>query len=239
MNVADSPYSKSQIRKAARRLRNFFANNELMMALPPEEQDEIRRSFEIVEWYRRSFAVPMLKVRMGLKSFVGTCGHPDAQIAQRHKRLPRILAKLIRYPQMQITTMQDIGGCRVVLPTLDAVEELRRHIHYRWESQIVGEDDYIAAPQASGYRAIHVIVRRDDRRIEIQLRTVRQHVWANTVEALSRRLGVELKWGRGPEQIIAALARLADAMADEDHTAAPLAEFAEVLEDGVDDADRL
>ena len=197
-------------------LRDFFASGQLFMALPPDEREAVRRALEIVEWYRGSFATPLLKVRMGLKSFVDTCGYPDARIAQRHKRLPRIMHKLIRYPSMQITTMQDIGGCRVILPALEAVETLRKHIHRRWKAQIVDEDDYVAAPQESGYRAIHVIVRRDDRLIEIQLRTRRQHRWADTVEALSRRMGVELKWGGGPERVMAAFRHLADAMADLD-----------------------
>jgi hypothetical protein len=45
-------------------------------------------------------------------------------VAQRLKRLPTILDKLTRIPTMSVTTMHDLGGCRVVFETVDEVEEL-------------------------------------------------------------------------------------------------------------------
>lgn len=61
--------------------------------------------------------------------------------------------------------------------------------------------DYIKEPRSSGYRAIHHIVRRDGRLIEVQLRTVLQDAWANQVEEDSRRLATGYKFGRGGEDV--------------------------------------
>jgi ppGpp synthetase/RelA/SpoT-type nucleotidyltranferase len=59
----------------------------------------------------------------------------------------------------------------------------------------------VAEPKQSGYRAIHHDVRRDGRVIEVQLRTIRQHAWANQVEDDGRALGTGYKFGFGSEDI--------------------------------------
>ena len=60
----------------------------------------------------------------------------------------------------------------------------------------------IAEPKASGYRALHVIVRREGYPIEVQLRSVLQDAWANQVEEDGRTIGVGLKLeSRGDESI--------------------------------------
>lgn len=57
-------------------------------------------------------------------------------------------------------------------------------------------------PAASGYRALHVVVERDQRLIEIQLRTPRQHAWSEAVERTDKRLGINLKGGEGPADLL-------------------------------------
>jgi hypothetical protein len=57
-------------------------------------------------------------------------------------------------------------------------------------------------PTETGYRALHVIVVRDGRRIEIQLRTPREHEWAVAVERTGTRLGYGLKEGEGPSDLL-------------------------------------
>ena len=60
-------------------------------------------------------------------------------------------------------------------------------------------DDYAVDPKPTGYRAVHVVVVREEHMIEVQLRTERQHLWASTVERFSARPGFEwLKDGNGP-----------------------------------------
>ena len=49
--------------------------------------------------------------------------------------------------------MQDIGGCRAILPDIAACYEVRRRLLNRkgYDRDV----DYIASPKPSGYRGIH------------------------------------------------------------------------------------
>ena len=50
----------------------------------------------------------------------------EALIAQRLKRLSSIDAKLRRFRNMNLARMQDLGGCRAVLPAVDDVRRVAR-----------------------------------------------------------------------------------------------------------------
>ncbi len=118
---------------------------------------------------------------------------------------------------MQLGNMQDIGGCRAVVADM---EELRR-VEKRLKKNRPPRDerdvsDYVASPRSSGYRAIHVIVRYDDRCIEVQLRTVAMHSWAIAVERLGGRLQEDLKSGHGPAEVLEFLGTVSEAMAIEE-----------------------
>jgi ppGpp synthetase/RelA/SpoT-type nucleotidyltranferase len=161
-------------------------------------------ALDTISQFRAQFATPLTKVVMGLRSFVATeRADPAGNVAQRLKRMPTIIDKLDREPGMELARMHDIGGCRAILPDEETiyrvVERIRARPDQLWP--VVREYDYIANPKSTGYRGFHVIVRRDGRLIEIQLRTPSQHRWALNVEAidLQRRFGV--KDGRGPEAL--------------------------------------
>lgn len=49
-----------------------------------------------------------------------------------------------------------------------------------------------------GYRAVHVIVSLDGINIEIQVRTLMQHVWADLMERLADRFGRQIRYGQPP-----------------------------------------
>lgn len=49
---------------------------------------------------------------------------------------------------------------------------------------------------------MHVVVRRDERLLEFQLRTPEQHRWAATVEQTGSRLRYNLKDGEGPAELV-------------------------------------
>jgi hypothetical protein len=65
-------------------------------------------------------------------------------------------------------------------------------------------DDYRANPAGSGYRCVHIIVREGKQLLEIQLRTMPQHLWAVESEAF----GEQVKEGGGTEDIRAYLEAL-------------------------------
>jgi hypothetical protein len=144
---------------------------------------------------------------MGLRSMV--CSEcPELKrdgarvpVAQRLKRRGQIINKLARFERMQLWTMGDIGGCRAVLPSRRHVDGVLRRIR-KSKGKVQGRvRDYRDEPAESGYRAVHVIVLRDGRLIEIQLRDPREHEWALAVERTGNRLNIGLKEGEGPSDL--------------------------------------
>jgi putative GTP pyrophosphokinase len=66
--------------------------------------------------------------------------------------------------------MHDIGGVRALLPTLRHVYAVGRRLRKSWT--IIKVRDYIDEPKDTGYRALHLIVKRKGYAIEVQLRTI-------------------------------------------------------------------
>lgn len=126
--------------------------------------------------------------------------------ARPHKSIPSIVAKLRRRQPARLSAIQDIAGARVIVPETDAQDDLVGRICARFPEAIV--DDKRARP-AFGYRAVHIIVSAP-LPLEIQVRTVIQHAWAQLSERLADQYGFELKYGGGPDNIRTALLEYAD-----------------------------
>jgi len=174
-------------------------------------------SLELLTLFRAEFQTPMKKVTVGLRQFVGYECDPDVPITvgQRLKRSPQMVLKLSRHPSMKLSRMQDIGGCRAILQGHDEVHRVAARIERNWV--IKHQKHYtLAAAAPSGYRALHIVVERDGRLIEIQLRTQRQHEWAEAIERTDKRLGMDLKSGRGPTDLLEYFRLAADGLAIED-----------------------
>ncbi len=129
--------------------------------------------------------------------------------AQRLKRLASVEAKIRRFPKMLVSRMQDLGGCRAILPTADDVDRLLTVYETKWQGhEFVRKYDYLEQPKSSGYRSVHLVYRyrsRNERnagwnglRIEVQLRSRLQHAWATAVETVDALTGTRLKT-QGPE----------------------------------------
>lgn len=69
----------------------------------------------------------------------------DPTVAQRIKRLPSIPHKLERIPGMQLSRMQDVGGCRAVVSATAIVNELVAYYRStsRMKHRLVREYPYI------------------------------------------------------------------------------------------------
>jgi ppGpp synthetase/RelA/SpoT-type nucleotidyltranferase len=194
--------SRSAVDRAGRLLRDWAQTGVLMES---REQD----AMEVVSRYRAQFQAPLTSVVIGLRSAARTSG-ADVVVGQRLKRQPRIVAKLARYPRMELSRMQDIGGCRAILPDLATVSAVAQRVR-RQKSDVVSVADYIASPKQSGYRAVHMVVVRDGTLVEIQLRTPWQQQWATLVEDLDGAYGLTLKDETGPEDVLRFLRLLGDA----------------------------
>jgi ppGpp synthetase/RelA/SpoT-type nucleotidyltranferase len=202
--VADP--SKSQVNKAGRTLRRW-ARGELM------SRDEHQSALGVLLDHRSAHRVPLTKATMGLRSVVRT-EQCEVEVSQRLKRVPTIIDKLGREPTMQLANMQDIGGCRAVLNSIDEVRRVQRRLVRNRPPLRVS--DYIAEPRSSGYRGVHVVVEYDSRPVEVQLRTQVMHEWAITVERLGGRLGEDLKSGYGPQPVLDLMEGISEVMAVEE-----------------------
>ena len=172
---------------------------------------ELGAAAVLVAEYRRGFQVPLTKTVMGLRSFV-TRESTQVIVSQRLKRIPTIVDKLGRYPNMKLSRMEDIGGCRAILPGgVSEIQGVVRRIRRNWD--VTRYRDYISNPKETGYRAVHAIVRRDARLIEVQLRSPEQQLWAAEVDRIASRLGTQLKDGDGPAALVRFLKLLADRIA--------------------------
>jgi ppGpp synthetase/RelA/SpoT-type nucleotidyltranferase len=132
----------------------------------------------------------------------------NSYVSQRLKRLNSIHAKLVREPAMQLVTMQDIAGCRAILPTLaDA-----RNLVSLYETMDIPHEfdhskDYVGSPKSSGYRSYHLIYRYksdvrtayEDMRVEIQIRSALQHAWATALETIDLFTRQALKSSQGKD----------------------------------------
>jgi hypothetical protein len=101
-----------------------------------------------------------------------------------------------------LARLEDIGGSRAVVPGAPELESVRAHLEKTWEGIIVRRRDYVHTPNAMGYRAYHFVIEKNERRIEVQLRTVGQQRWANAIEAADSRLQLTLKDGVGPASML-------------------------------------
>lgn len=157
--------------------------------------------------------------------------HPfEVSIAARLKATDSMLAKLARSPSAKVDTMQDIAGCRIVLPDLDGALAVSARCR---ESGLSGFtllrfDDHLSVPRPTGYRAHHLVVRHEDRGllVEVQVRSILQHHWASLVEDLGRRSEQPLKHGVGDPLVLDALAELAAVVEDVDRGRRPGASIA-------------
>lgn len=119
------------------------------------------------------------------------------QVGQQLKRMDTIRDKLDREPRMSPARMHDIAGCRAVLPDQHAADTVieRLRAQRRWDL-LPRTWDYVTEPKPDGYRAKHIVARKDGVLIALQIRTAAQHAWARLVERLDRSRDLQLKAGR-------------------------------------------
>jgi len=142
-------------------------------------------------------------------------------VAQRLKRRPTIVDKLSRFPDMNLSRMHDIAGCRLIFPTIEELLNFRLELNsgrFDHKRRNEGDDrwDYIANPKEDGYRGIHDAFKYEvepkDRRmktaqpwngmlIEIQYRTFVQHAWSTAVEVAGLVTVNNPKFGRGRPEV--------------------------------------
>ncbi len=138
----------------------------------------------------------------------------DALVSQRLKRIPSIIKKLKIQKTMNLSRMQDIGGLRIVVNSINEVNLIRDSIkkaetHGSFKFSFANQKNYIETPPESGYRSIHMVYKYDKNipiekqcKVEIQIRTKLQHSWATAVEVTGTYLNQSLKQSFGDEKYL-------------------------------------
>lgn len=178
--------SKKQVNKAG-----------IILITKKSDSPDYKEALKIANEWRLAHVYPINTFQARLRKSVKKYSEPI--VAQRLKRMPTIIDKLDRHPNMKLSTMQDIGGVRAVLNSIKEVNEVANLYldSQRFTHILKDKRDYIESPKPDGYRGIHLIYRynntlaRNDVAklyegllVEIQLRTKEQHHWATAVETM-------------------------------------------------------
>jgi len=190
---------------------------------PDSSEPEKEQALHIINNWRASHYFPLNTFQMRLRKQAKRI-NPDALVAQRIKRLASIKHKLERFPDMKMAQIQDIGGCRAIMQDVSEVDSLvnvYKHESRGIKHRLAKEQNYILNPKDSGYRGVHLIYKYlsdkrndyDDMKIEVQIRTFRQHAWATAVEIVGTFIGQSLKSSQGEEKWLRFFALMGSAMA--------------------------
>ncbi|VVB77244.1 Region found in RelA / SpoT proteins [uncultured archaeon] len=180
-------FSREEINKAGRVLCSYSAT-----------EDEKNEAMIILDNWRASHSYPMTVFQMTLR-IKSRKVDKDALVAQRLKRVPAIIFKLKRSyhgrrPSMKLYQMQDIGGCRAILQTVNMARRLYEEHYVKGDlkHKLVANKDYVAEPKDDGYRSFHLVYEYKSHRAgkkkfnglrtEVQIRSKIQHIWATAVE---------------------------------------------------------
>jgi len=223
--------SKTKIDKSGRVLTDFH-NDKLA------DMKTFLEAIDLANRWRACHAYPLntfqATLRTKLKSFKGS-----PLVAQRLKRMPTIIDKLSRYPKMRLSQLQDIAGVRAILNDVDdvylLVDKYVKNNNFP-HTHVEPIFDYIQHPRnEDGYRSVHLIYKYSNKKvkdfdglkIEIQIRTKLQHIWATAVETVGSIIGQQLKSRQGEENWLDFFALVSSAFAIEEN-APKVPRFAEL-----------
>lgn len=201
MPWAQIKHSAAEVDAAGLALINEGAVNTL------EEFAARERAIDVINNWRSSSAYPLNAMHVVLRQRARRMFRRYLT-SQRTKRLAAIQLKLKRMRALTLSEMQDVGGCRVILPS---VADVKRLVDLYETVPVLHtldhKDDYIVHPKKSGYRSVHLIYRYkasgrrgthyNGRKIEIQFRSDLQHLWATAVETAGTFQRQWLKSSRG------------------------------------------
>ncbi len=193
-------YSKNQVNKAGD-----------MLISSSSSLDESGSALNILTNWRSSHSFPLHTFAVRLKR-VSKQVDPSAIVTRRLKRVSSIINKLKRdqTSKMKMSRMQDVGGCRSVLPSIQKVNELVELYEKSrgLKHKLSNKKDYINNPKPDGYRSFHLVYKYYSDRskeyngllIEIQIRTNLQHYWATAVETVDHFTRQAIKSNEGEKE---------------------------------------
>ncbi|MEZ8746863.1 RelA/SpoT domain-containing protein [Vibrio sp. 10N.261.49.A5] len=185
--VEDLDFSNKSVQKAGRKLR--------------KREGDLKQATSVIQTFRTAHEKPLNTIAY----LIGRCCREyniPVKPVKRLKRLETIIDKLQRKSldgkklnQTCVTNMNDIGGCRTIFPDMTSLNLIQNKLTETLKGEnrvrIKDIDDYITSPKENdcGYRSLHIIYQYEHAsgkkfKIEAQLRTRLQHIWATTVEII-------------------------------------------------------
>lgn len=143
------------------------------------------------------------------------------------------LVDKLRRESIRLTQVQDIAGCRVIVPNIMEQERVVQSLKTSFPG--VSIVDRRTDP-SYGYRAVHVIVPCEGNSIEIQVRTDLQHQWAELSEKFSDVIDPAIKYGGGDESALQLLSEMSTLVAEAEVADRRLTNFLarnEIRDDGL------
>ena len=197
--------SKRQVDRAGQVLRDAQSRS--------VDEALLREALEVADWFRASHEEALDQARFDLLNVSRAL--TAREVGDRLKRLDTIRSKLSREPTLQLSRMRDIAGCRLVVASIEELEDVSHRLAADSSGKVSRIVDYVDSPRTTGYRGVHLVVRYADRLAEIQLRTQLMHRWAQLSEGIQ---GIETREQavRGREPIAVWLRDLGDALAFQD-----------------------
>ena len=170
-------FSKSQVDKLGDALRKSDDPSE-------DELDRLQR-------IRLDYDAPMAFMERVLREEL------SLEASSRLKTANTIVDKL-RRERTRLSSMQDIAGIRIVLDmTMSVQDQIGARIRGRFpEADII---DRRRTP-SHGYRALHLVPAVSGFPVEVQIRTVKQDLWAQVLESLADRWGRGIRYGLPPDE---------------------------------------
>lgn len=192
-------YSKTQIILAGKAIKKVDATEE-----------ETKKAMLVIDNWRAAHAYPLHVIYTHLRRMAKD-NDENIVVAERLKRLDSIIKKLKRQKTMNLWTMQDLGGCRFIVPELsDVFTYANKYKKSRIRHKFIKEYNYIAQPKQDGYRSLHHVYKyysdtpnspyNNNMLIELQFRTHLQHLWATAVETMGLYTKQALKAGQGDDE---------------------------------------
>ncbi len=178
--------------------------------------DDTEDDLKSLDVYRRSFG-------NAYEIVVGTIRQELAlEPTGRPAKSTTALVEKLRRESIRLTQVQDIAGCRVIVA--DITEQERVVVSLK--NLFIGSTVVDRRENPSyGYRAVHVIVSCEGKLIEIQVRTLLQHQWAELSEKFSDLIDPAIKYGGGNELVQSVLSETSEVIAETETIEATLAEI--------------
>jgi len=192
-------YSGKQVIKAGEKLLELINREEL------KDNKEFESAMDVLSYWRYSHESPLTEAVRVIEETTKKI-ETSAIFAKRLKRYVSIVNKLKRFKEMKLKNMQDIGGCRIIVSTpkklTQVARALRKRPEFKSASGKIRFKDYIVNPKEDGYRGYHLVGQfkgadKEQRSIEVQLRTNLQHDWATALEIVDLFTGQKLKSNQG------------------------------------------